>query len=354
MALAAAVLVGVAATLIVTSAWRAGAAPGDTDTTFNPTAGCRITDTRGPSNIGPRSTPLGPNETLEVQVHGGNGECTGPLAIPAEATAIAANVTAVGATAASNVRLFPANLTTVPLLSNLNVTAGAPPTPNKVDVQLSPDGKIKVFNFQGSVHILIDIVGWYGPGSLQQLAASAGTPGPAGPQGPAGPAGPQGEAGGTGPQGPAGPAGPAGVVVMNHGAGPEDPVFTSAAEIRHFADTVRVVTPDGSGRAATIQLDGPTSIAGVAYALTSIEYCIVPQTGAFISFVQLRAGTADAPITDLLAADITDRSSNGCYTVDVNDDQARRGVILTFTVEGDSSDDYVDFFGLTSTWTPLP
>ncbi|MEO1055508.1 MAG: hypothetical protein AAFY28_01190 [Actinomycetota bacterium] len=172
--------------VVVMARWSAGATPGDFDTTYTPTAGCRIVDTRGPDNIGPRSAPLGPNEVLEVQIHGANGECTGGLAIPTEATAIAANVTAVGATASSNVRLYPADLAQVPLLSNLNVTAGAAPTPNKVDVQLSPDGKLNVYNFRGSVHILIDIVGWYGPSSLVDLAASAGVPGPAGPAGPAG------------------------------------------------------------------------------------------------------------------------------------------------------------------------
>jgi hypothetical protein len=59
----------------------------------------------------------------------------------------------------------------VPLLSNLNVSAGAPPTPNKVDVKLSPDGKIKVYNFNGSVNIVIDIVGYYTNSTLKEIAA---------------------------------------------------------------------------------------------------------------------------------------------------------------------------------------
>lgn len=178
------------ATFLVVQHRGADATPGDTDTTFTPTAGCRLVDTRGPNNIGPRSKPLSANEVVEVQVHGDNGECTGDLAIPADATGIATNVTAVGATAASNLRIYPADIIDVPVLSNLNVTAGAPPTPNKVDVKLSPDGKIKVFNFRGSVHIIVDVVGWYGPKSLRQLALSVGTPGPQGPAGPQGEPGP--------------------------------------------------------------------------------------------------------------------------------------------------------------------
>ena len=135
--------------LLVSQAWSVGAAPGDTDSTFVPTAGCRVTDTRSASTVGPRRAPLGENQTFTVAIRGANGECTGGLAIPADAVAVAANVTAVNATTSSNIRIFPADLAEVPTLSNLNVFAGAPPTPNKVDVKLSPDGKIKVYNFKG-------------------------------------------------------------------------------------------------------------------------------------------------------------------------------------------------------------
>ncbi len=168
---ATAVALGVVSTLLITAAWSADAAPGDEDATFVPTAGCRVTDTRPPpQNVGPRSTPLGEDETFTVAIHGDNGECTGSLAIPSDAVGVALNVTATNATTSSNIRVFPANLTEVPLLSNLNVSAGAPPTPNKVDVQLSPAGSIAVYNFKGSVDIVIDIVGYYTSASLEELA----------------------------------------------------------------------------------------------------------------------------------------------------------------------------------------
>jgi len=156
--------------VLVMQAWRVDAAPGDTDSTFVPTAGCRVTDTRSTSTVGPRNTPLGDDESFTVTIHGGNGECTGVLAIPTDAVGVAVNVTAVNATASSNIRVFPADLAEVPLLSNLNVSAGAPPTPNKVDVKLSPDGKVKVYNFNGSVNIVIDVVGYYTNASLQELS----------------------------------------------------------------------------------------------------------------------------------------------------------------------------------------
>ncbi len=187
--LAAATVVGVVGTMVVVAAWRADAAPGDIDSTYVPTAGCRVTDTRAATQIGPRSTPLGADEVLAVEIHGENGECTGSLAIPNDAVGVALNVTAVGATDRSNLRVYKGDLASPPNLSNLNVFPGAPPTPNKVDVQLSPSGGINVYNFKGTVDVLIDIVGYYTPQSLVQLAGQAGA---VGPQGPAGASGPRG------------------------------------------------------------------------------------------------------------------------------------------------------------------
>ena len=39
--------------------------------------------------------------------------------------------------------------------------AGTPAIPNKVDVRLSPDGKVSLFDNNGSVDVLADIVGYY-------------------------------------------------------------------------------------------------------------------------------------------------------------------------------------------------
>lgn len=169
--LATAVVLSVVCTLLATRAWSVDAAPGDDDSTFVPTPGCRLADTRpAPFTVGLRAAPLGAGDVHEVTVRGSNGECSGALTIPSDAVAVALNVTATNATAASDIRLYPANLTSVPTLSNLNVTAGAPPTPNKVDVKLSPDGKIRVFNFAGSVNVILDVVGYYTNSTLQELS----------------------------------------------------------------------------------------------------------------------------------------------------------------------------------------
>ncbi|MEO1057930.1 MAG: hypothetical protein AAFY28_13545, partial [Actinomycetota bacterium] len=164
------VVLTLALTLIVTQTWRAGAADGDSST-FVPTDGCRAFDYRpAPNQVGPRPTPLGEGETHTQQITGGAGNCTDALAIPSTATAIAMNVTAVGATAQTNLRLFSADLSNVPLLSSLNVSAGQPPVPNQVDVQLSAGGAIKIFNFKGNVSVIGDIVGYYTNEDIADLA----------------------------------------------------------------------------------------------------------------------------------------------------------------------------------------
>ncbi|NOX29856.1 MAG: YncE family protein, partial [Actinobacteria bacterium] len=188
---AAVVVLSLLATLLVSQQWRAVAAPGDDDSTFVPVTPCRLFDFRsGADNVGVKSTPLGAGEgNRYVQdVVGSNGDCV----IPGDAVAVSMNVTIVNPTSQSNLRVFPADVAT-PNASNLNWLAGQSPTPNKVDVKLSPDGKIRLYNHVGTVNVLADVVGYYTAESLKELAASVGVPGPAGPvgaQGPSGPVGP--------------------------------------------------------------------------------------------------------------------------------------------------------------------
>jgi len=123
---------------------------------FVPIVPCRLLDTRGADHIGPRSSPLGNADTYNQAVSGTNGQCT----IPAEAKAVAMNVTAVNGTADSFLTLWPADATQ-PLASNLNWRAGDGATPNKVDVKLGADGRINFYNNAGTVDVIADIVGYY-------------------------------------------------------------------------------------------------------------------------------------------------------------------------------------------------
>jgi len=182
------VVLSLLAALLVSEQWRVVAAPGDTNSTFVPVTPCRLFDFRaGPDNVGPKSTPLGAGEANRYTqaVTGSNDDCV----VPVDAVAVSMNVTIVGPTAQSNLRVFPADVAT-PNASNLNWLAGQSPTPNKVDVKLSPDGKIRLYNHVGTVNVLADVVGYYTASSLKELAATAVVPGPVGPQGPSGPSGP--------------------------------------------------------------------------------------------------------------------------------------------------------------------
>jgi hypothetical protein len=119
---------------------------------------CRLVDTRpGDVNIGGRTAPLSANDTLDLQVTGSTGQCIG---IPADATAAAMNVTAIQGSARSYLSIYPADAT-LPNASNLNWNGGDPPTPNKVDVALSPAGSVKITNNAGTVHVAADLVGYY-------------------------------------------------------------------------------------------------------------------------------------------------------------------------------------------------
>ena len=147
-AVGAAVAVVLGAGVVLPSA--NAAISGGTRAVFVSIEPCRLFDTRSaPVTVGPRSTPIGPEESYTQQVTGSNGHCE----IPTDATAISMNVTTVDGTAASYLTLYPANAPALPQASNLNWTAGAPPTPNKVDVRLSDTGAVKVYNNAGSVNV---------------------------------------------------------------------------------------------------------------------------------------------------------------------------------------------------------
>lgn len=153
------VIAALAASVVVTSQWQVGAAPSDGDAaTFVSVAPCRLFDHRpAPFTVGNRNVPLSPGETYVQQVTGDVGDC----AVPADATAVAMNVTIAQPTAASFLTVFPADVATVPSVSSLNWLAGQAPTPNKVDIQLSPAGRVKLYNRFGQVFVLADVVGYY-------------------------------------------------------------------------------------------------------------------------------------------------------------------------------------------------
>lgn len=154
IAIAAAAIAGGA---IAASSINLVAADDDGGSVFTAIEQCRLVDTRPASNVGPQVGPLGAAETVTFTAHGTNGDCT----IPSDATALALNVTAVGATEQTFLTIWEGG--TNPGTSSLNPAPGQPPTPNGVNTPLSGTGTFDVFNNVGSVNVIIDAVGFYGP-----------------------------------------------------------------------------------------------------------------------------------------------------------------------------------------------
>ncbi len=124
---------------------------------FVPVAPTRICDTRTGTNTPCSGQTLSAGSVLSVQVTGG--------VVPTGATAVVANVTVTGGTAQSYLTAYPEG-SSRPLASNLNFTSGQT-VANLVTVPLSATGGIDLYNAAGSVNVLVDVTGYYGPGTGQ-------------------------------------------------------------------------------------------------------------------------------------------------------------------------------------------
>jgi hypothetical protein len=124
---------------------------------YVPLAPFRLFDTRDGTGGVPIQT-VGAGQTISVQVQ---GVTHGLQKIPADATAVALNVTGVNATAATVVRVWPDGAA-VPTASTLNLSNGNP-VPNFDVVAIGADGKIALKNNAGNVNLLADVAGYYPP-----------------------------------------------------------------------------------------------------------------------------------------------------------------------------------------------
>ena len=157
---------GVTLTIAATftfQAWRADAAPGDTDTTFVPITPCRLADTRAePDRVGTEGT-FAANTTKTFPAHDTHGECT----IPTEAVGLSLNVTAIGATQPTFLTIWPDG--NRPNASSLNPSPDEPPVPNAVTTPLSAIGAFRVYNLQGTVNVILDVNGYYTKSTLHDI-----------------------------------------------------------------------------------------------------------------------------------------------------------------------------------------
>jgi serine protease len=120
---------------------------------FFAVAPCRVVDTRNPvsTNGGP---VMGQGVTRTFAIRNNCG-------VPAGAAAVSLNVTVANATTGSFLTIWPAGITR-PVVSTINFTQNDPSLANGAIVALgagSPD--LSVFNSGGSVHVIIDITGFF-------------------------------------------------------------------------------------------------------------------------------------------------------------------------------------------------
>lgn len=114
----------------------------------------RLLDTRDATGAAP--LPLLGGTTLDLRVAGFRG-------IPAEATAAVVNLTATAVSAGTDVRSYPASGSgAVPTVSTLNVSRGVTRA-NAAVVRTGDDGRVRLRNNSGSVHLIADLAGWFQP-----------------------------------------------------------------------------------------------------------------------------------------------------------------------------------------------
>jgi YVTN family beta-propeller protein len=125
----------------------------------------RVLDTR----IGqgsPQTGPLGPGQTLNVQVTGVPGPAG--QVVPPGAAAVVMNVTVAEPTAPSFLTVWPQGAPQ-PTASNLNFVAGDI-RPNLAQVALGSTGRVSIFNHFGTTQVIADVQGYFAPAPVEELA----------------------------------------------------------------------------------------------------------------------------------------------------------------------------------------
>ena len=111
----------------------------------------RLLDTREPGD--PHSGLVPRRSSLELEVIGRGGVPSTGVA------AVVLNVTVTEATAESFVTVWPGG-EAMPLASNLNMAVGDT-VPNLVIAKVGVDGRVSIYNNEGSTHLVADVLGWF-------------------------------------------------------------------------------------------------------------------------------------------------------------------------------------------------
>jgi hypothetical protein len=197
--------------------------------------------------------PMTAGDVLTLQV-------TGRLGVPEDATAVAVNLTMSGGTAWSFLTVWDDGPR--PDVSSLNWTAEQGVIANGTVSPIGADGSIRIYNYDGDAHVLVDIAGWYvdhGHGDafytraeIDALIAGGGL-GTAGTTGPKGDKGDTGDKGDKGDKGDPGPVGIARARVHANGLMVASQNVTSVVRIEDGLYCLRLSpTLAASGRIITV------------------------------------------------------------------------------------------------------
>lgn len=129
---------------------------------FHPMLPVRVVDSRRTSSVGPFTTPWNTDTQREITVAGTAG-------VPADAEAVILNVTGVSPRLPTYLTVWPAGEPR-PVASNLNL-AVRDTRANLVMAKLGVGGRISIYNHLGAVDVVVDVVGWYGPGDGSAFTA---------------------------------------------------------------------------------------------------------------------------------------------------------------------------------------
>ncbi|MEV4557082.1 N-acetylmuramoyl-L-alanine amidase [Kitasatospora sp. NPDC049285] len=132
---------------------------------YTPAGPARLLDTR--SGIGGAAAKVGAQQSITLQVAG--ADLGGGKSVPNDITAVVLNVTATNPTSYSYIAVYP-NGQPRSSSSNLNVTPGLT-VPNLVVVPVV-DGKVDLYNNDGTVDLIADITGYYSQGGASKLSTA--------------------------------------------------------------------------------------------------------------------------------------------------------------------------------------
>ena len=125
--------------------------------TFTPLRAARLLDTRGGPTIDGNFSGSGPipgGTRLDLQITGRGG-------VPRTGvSAVVLNLTATEPTAVGFLTMYPSGIT-MPGTSSINVAAGDTRA-NLVIVPVGADGRVSIYNFRGTTHAVVDVLGWSG------------------------------------------------------------------------------------------------------------------------------------------------------------------------------------------------